>query len=977
MTVFMDKTLDISSRERAQRLYNKNVELENKCKRSAHARVPSDPTAWQQMRENYEAIILEDHDFSEQHEIEYALWQLHYRRIEELRAHFSAALSSTGSNTAQNGKSPSLPDRITKIRSQFKAFLSEATGFYHDLMLKIRAKYGIPLGNFSDDQEIPNFMSKEGNKSVEMKKGLISCHRCLIYLGDLARYKGLYGDGESKVRDFSAASSYYTQASSLWPSSGNPHHQLAILASYSGDELVAIYRYFRSLSTDNPFSTARDNLIIAFEKNRQSYSQLLCEVKAPPVKSQPARVSGKGRSKGEAKVFLKDNKTEATSIKERLPNTPETFKAFSVRFVRLNGILFTRTSLETFGEVLLLARNDLVELLSSGPEDQFKFGSNATENGLLIVRLVATLIFSVHNVNRETENKSYAEIVQRSVVLQNAFTALFQFMGHIINRCKQLRDPSGSCLLSGVLVFVEWLACHPDISFGSELEEKQVSARSFFWNHCVSLLNTLLESGFISITEDEDETCFSNMSTYEEGETANCLALWEDFELRGFLPLHPAQVVLDFSKKLPFGSDGNVKEKSFRIKRIIMAGKAIANIVQAGQEGIYIDRSIKKFCFGVEPHTSDVALSSSLEVPALVEMRQEHPVENFPQVPSLASEEDEHEEEDEEEIVFQPLKIDKQIDGVSQKLALKVSGIGHNASNGNLRSYIDSFSALEDGHLVNKALDMTSGPLASVAHAFPQQMQPFQSNAGVPPWLTEQRDSIGTELNNLRIIENGMAMRPELHESGVLECTHASFLPQSANLSVAGAPSAHVPETVIPSKYDSIMSLEGTYDNISVNSSTSMLANAKRSPVSRPVRHFGPPPGFSTHASKQIDESLPVVSSGNKNPLMDDYSWLDGYQFPASTRGFIGFNNFNNHPAKAYHQESKTNSLTGTLGFPFPGKQVPTPEAQIGLQNGQDNQFAAHLKLLQEQQQYQNRNEQLTPFMEQYKRSQWEGRFFV
>lgn len=43
-------------------------------------------------------------------------------------------------------------------------------------------------------------------------------------------------------------------------------HQLAILASYSGNDLVAVYRYFRSLAVDSPFSTARDNLIIAFEK---------------------------------------------------------------------------------------------------------------------------------------------------------------------------------------------------------------------------------------------------------------------------------------------------------------------------------------------------------------------------------------------------------------------------------------------------------------------------------------------------------------------------------------------------------------------------------------------------------------------------------------------------------------------------------------------------------------------------------------
>lgn len=197
--------------------------MENRRRRSAQARIPSDPNAWQQIRENFEVMILEDHAFSEQHEIEYALWQLHYKRIEELRAHFSAALAA--STTSQTGKGSNRPDRITKIRSQFKTFLTEATGFYHDLMLKIRAKYGLPL----DDPENQTVQSKDGNKSAEMKKGLISCHRCLIYLGDLARYKGLYGEGDSKARDFAVASSYYMQASLLWPSSGNPHHQVVLL----------------------------------------------------------------------------------------------------------------------------------------------------------------------------------------------------------------------------------------------------------------------------------------------------------------------------------------------------------------------------------------------------------------------------------------------------------------------------------------------------------------------------------------------------------------------------------------------------------------------------------------------------------------------------------------------------------------------------------------------------------------------------
>ncbi|CAI0548658.1 unnamed protein product [Linum tenue] len=110
MIVQMDKMSAPPSRDRAQCLYEKNIELENKRRRSAQARVPYDPNAWQQMRENYEAIILEDHGFSEQHNIEYVLWQLHYRRIEELRAHYNAALNVAGSNSS---KVPARPDRVS------------------------------------------------------------------------------------------------------------------------------------------------------------------------------------------------------------------------------------------------------------------------------------------------------------------------------------------------------------------------------------------------------------------------------------------------------------------------------------------------------------------------------------------------------------------------------------------------------------------------------------------------------------------------------------------------------------------------------------------------------------------------------------------------------------------------------------------------------------------------------------------------
>ncbi|KAH6794550.1 hypothetical protein C2S52_005027 [Perilla frutescens var. hirtella] len=1012
MTMLMDNDKENPSRERVQRLFNKNVELENKRRKAAQARIPSDPNTWQNMRENYEAILLEDHAFSEQHDIEYALWQLHYRRIEELRSLFNAALASAGSAASQNGKGTvrAGPDRLTKIRSQFKTFLSEATGFYHDLMLKIRARYGLPLGYSSEDPDNQIPMSKDGNKSSDVKKGLISCHRCLIYLGDLARYKSLYGEGDSKARDFAAASSYYLQASSLWPSSGNPHHQLAILAGYSNDEVMTIYRYFRSLAVDNPFITARDNLIIAFEKNRQNYTQLLGDGKAPAVKMPPSRAPGKGKGKGESRPSLKENKLVASAVKERALNKPELFKAFITKFVRLNGILFTRTSLEIFPEVFSMVKNDLSELLSSGPDEEFNFGSDAAECRLAIVRMIAILIFTVHNVSRENENQSYADILQRSVLLQNAFTATFEFVGCILERCNQLTDPSLSYLLPGIMIFVEWLACCQDFAVGSELEEKQVNARTFFWNECIIFLNKLLSSGYVSINEDKDETCFSNMSKYDESETANRLALPEDFELRGFYPLLPAQLILDFSRKHLFGGDGGSKERIPRVKRIVAAGKALASVVRVGPDGVYFDDRMKKFIFGIEPQASDDhLLSSQLEPSAKVNPLDISADGRMPLGAVPKTDEGVEAEDEDEVIVFKPPATEKIIDEFSSKLTFpeifaSVSG----TSKIDFGNEMGSLSAAQDGLHLQSVLSASTKSSATVfntaANGTSQYIQPVQPSVSnvfnavangssqylqpvqpsVSKWSVEyaQHSPIVNGLAQWNLMENVSSLKPDLQDKfGVSQNAAVSIpYPSFVNPGHSHNYSVNIPQAGVPSMFDSIMSSRASMDGLATKPSSFMPPGSKKNPVSRPVRHVGPPPGFGSVPSKAVDEALFNNMPKNETPIpqIDDYSWLDGYQLSSSNQG-VGFSNSVNQVIPAFPSASKSNGSNGIATFPFPGKQVPM-QVQSEYQKGwQDYPFSEQMMHYEEQQkEFQNGNEQHGVPQQQYQgQSLWEDRFFV
>lgn len=82
-------------------------------------------------------------------------------------------------------------------------------------------------------------------------------------------------------------------------------------------------------------------IYVKFIQNRQSFSQLPGDANASMIKETPARLTGKGRGRGEVKPATKD--VDPSLVKERASSIQETYKAFCVRFVRLNGILFTRT----------------------------------------------------------------------------------------------------------------------------------------------------------------------------------------------------------------------------------------------------------------------------------------------------------------------------------------------------------------------------------------------------------------------------------------------------------------------------------------------------------------------------------------------------------------------------------------------------------------------------------------------------------
>lgn len=176
-------------------------------------------------------VLLEDHAFAEEHEVESALWRLHYKCIDEFRNRIrktvqAAAAAATAPAIPMPGaKVTPRKEPVFKVLSVFKSFLSESTGFYHDLILKIRTKHGL-TSDYSSFSREEHGVAESEERVAEVKRVEQSCHRCLIFLGDLARYKEQYGESDAKAHDWSVAAGYYLQAAAFWPGGGNPHNQV-------------------------------------------------------------------------------------------------------------------------------------------------------------------------------------------------------------------------------------------------------------------------------------------------------------------------------------------------------------------------------------------------------------------------------------------------------------------------------------------------------------------------------------------------------------------------------------------------------------------------------------------------------------------------------------------------------------------------------------------------------------------------------
>ncbi|RPB26879.1 hypothetical protein L211DRAFT_804507 [Terfezia boudieri ATCC MYA-4762] len=215
-----------------------------------------------QIRNNYQDIIFLDFEYAVAHDIEGKIWTKHHRIIERYRRNIHKLRETAGKKK---------PVELRKMLMNFINFIKATTKFYRGFIQRLASHFGV----FELEPVVEQFKltvsepDEPITPSPELKQLIIrSCHRCLVILGDLSRYREV---GSSTEKNWAPATGYYDLAKKLVPDSGSPHNQLAVISMSDGSNLSATYHLYRAVSVKEPFPEAGNNLGLGFQKILKAY----------------------------------------------------------------------------------------------------------------------------------------------------------------------------------------------------------------------------------------------------------------------------------------------------------------------------------------------------------------------------------------------------------------------------------------------------------------------------------------------------------------------------------------------------------------------------------------------------------------------------------------------------------------------------------------------------------------------------------
>ncbi|KAL3465803.1 hypothetical protein BJX64DRAFT_43533 [Aspergillus heterothallicus] len=204
--------------------------------------------------------ILQDFEAARSIDVESRLWDAHLK----INTRFRKLLSRFREDHGKKKK----PVERRKIEKHYLEFIKSSQRFYRGYIQQLASHFGgvLELEKVARKFSFENLSANPPTKPSDSLRKLIlvSCHATLIRLGDLSRYRET--ELVTQDRNWGPAIGYYDLATTIYPTSGASHNQLAVIALADANHLRATYHLYRALVAQEPYPAAKGNLEIEFRK---------------------------------------------------------------------------------------------------------------------------------------------------------------------------------------------------------------------------------------------------------------------------------------------------------------------------------------------------------------------------------------------------------------------------------------------------------------------------------------------------------------------------------------------------------------------------------------------------------------------------------------------------------------------------------------------------------------------------------------
>uniref|UniRef100_A0A7S3UEX9 DNA/RNA-binding domain-containing protein n=1 Tax=Picocystis salinarum TaxID=88271 RepID=A0A7S3UEX9_9CHLO len=460
-----------------------------------------DGKARRRMRTACVELLLADLSYAETKDVETRLWRRGCNASKDvLRRKMKECLEQDKMEEAE------------KHRKDMLELLEDARKTYRCLVALLQRVYGdvkAPGGEESGVHVEKDLLEKHEAPEETVRR---TCATCLLRLGDLARYEVEIDETNLPEKNWNEAETWYRSATKVWPHAGNAHNQMAVLAVYREQPVVACYHYLRSLAVKELFFTAKDNLALFF-----------------------------GKEAAEHRPNDADNRNEPGKIVHRISHT----------VLQVLGTLYNHAYPEDGDTVLVALRKDLHNITKKRHCKNIEVLQRMEGGSSTLLKMLTCCISMVYWVRTVKGNDKEDPVALYEKFLSKAMTLCFLF-GRCMAQSSLFMLPDDSDILAGLMILLEWMSTCPDGFLSLGCSVNGVSASQDFYDALVKYLGKCKVE-----------------CTYDR----HTVALPEDVELNGFVPLQEIHKALDFNSPSPEGQT----LASVRRHRLFQAAKAMAS----------------------------------------------------------------------------------------------------------------------------------------------------------------------------------------------------------------------------------------------------------------------------------------------------------------------------------------------------------------------------------------------------------------